>query len=112
MNPETFNVDPEKLVEVFKMLEQLAPTETFKTTLSIMLDSIKNGITTEQMALVMGLSGVSTLLETQQAIVKQLEAQTAASKETALQIELLTGAMNGVRDAINHYTHERLHTVR
>ena len=105
-------VDPEKLTEVFKMLEALAPTETFKTMLQTVSAAVAGGTTLEQIYCMMGLSAVSTLLETQRSAVTHLEAQMKATKSLALEVELLRECVDGVKAAIFDHTTQAFHATR
>ena len=103
---------PDQLLEIFKMLDALAPTESVKASLAIVQDAIVKGISPQQMGIVFGLSAVSTLLETQRSAVTHLEAQVKATKSLALEVELLRECIDGVKSAIFDHTTQAFHATR
>jgi hypothetical protein len=110
--PSAFGADPEKLIEVFKMLDALAPTEGIKASLAIVQQAILEGVSVQQMGLVLGVSAVSTLLETHKEAVGALEAQAKATRALVLEVELLRECVDGVKAAIFDHTTQAFHATR
>ena len=103
---------PEQIVEMLKMLDALIPTEAFKATLALVSKGIADGVTTQQMQLILGVSAVTTLLEAQRAAVAQLEAQAKATRALVLEVELLRECVDGVKAAIFDHTTQAFHATR
>ena len=103
---------PDQLLEIFKMLDALAPTESLKASLAIVQDAIVKGISPQQMGIVFGLSAVSTLFEVQKSAVVQLEAQAKATRALVLEVELLRECVDGVKSAIFDHTTQAFHATR
>lgn len=110
MNPT--ELGPEQLIEMLKMLDALIPTESFKATLALISKGISDGVTTQQMGMILGVSAVTTLLETQRSAVTHLEAQVKATKSLALEVELLRECVDGVKSAIFDHTTQAFHATR
>jgi hypothetical protein len=110
--PSAFELTPETLAEVFKMLDALVPTESLKASLAIVHQAILEGISPIQMGVIMGVSAMSTLFEVQKSAVVQLEAQAKATRALVLEVELLRECVDGVKAAIFDHTTQAFHATR
>jgi hypothetical protein len=106
------DLDPEKIVEIFKMLDALAPTDSIKASLALVAGGIQGGISPGQMALVLGLSAMSTFLEKQKESLGHQEALAKATRALVLEVELLRECVDGVKAAIFDHTTQAFHATR